>query len=344
MVNNGNLLSNLIQKSSPDESKKSLEALKNLAIFKSGKSAYRRGKRGASRNDVLFSLRQKTRRNSEMDKTHFHTFTLIGDKPIEPEAMIDGISNQTTLARGRVSVFCNPYKTASHDLKTIEEVDAELKRVADMVGWESWSISRGDVAIDWAETEYAKLQKINRLFLSMIAGSLCIRNAYESIGMLSRDPLTLRIQDYKHEVEFYNKAIQQPEIGVSARLEFRSKAISENWTLYDIIRDWVRVINEAMTKENYDRTLAAFAEIIAYKCRETGKKPITMAKANEDILFSRKQVRNFLELSGSEANAESFSKNYTNRERPEFISFKDMKTYASEIVEALKAYANSGSL
>lgn len=279
-----------------------------------------------------------------MDKTHFHTFTLIGDRPIEPEAMIDGISNQTTLARGRVSVFCNPYKTASHDLKTIEEVDAELKRVADMVGWESWSISRGDVAIDWTETEYVKLKKINRLFLSIIANNLCIRNAYESIGMLSRDPLTLRIQDHKHEVEFYNKAIQQPEIGVSARLEFRSKAISENWTLYDIIRDWVQVINEAMTKENYDRTLAAFAEIIAYKCRETGKRAMSIAESNEDILFSRKQVKNFLVLSGSEQNAEVFSKNYQGRKRPEFISFKDMKSYASEIVEALKDYAKLASI
>lgn len=279
-----------------------------------------------------------------MDKTHFHTFTLIGDRPIEPEAMIDGISNQTTLARGRVSVFCNPYKTASHDLKTIEEVDAELKRVADMVGWESWSISRGDVAIDWTETEYVKLQKINRLFLSIISNNLCIRNAYESIGMLSRDPLTLRIQDHKHEVEFYNKAIQQPEIGVSARLEFRSKAISENWTLYDIIRDWVQVINEAMTKENYDRTLAAFAEIIAYKCRETGKRAMSIAESNEDILFSRKQVKNFLVLSGSEQNAEVFSKNYQGRKRPEFISFKDMKSYASEIVEALKDYAKLASI
>ncbi len=279
-----------------------------------------------------------------MDKTHFHTFTLIGDRQIEPEAMIDGLSNQTTLAGGRVSVFCNPYKTASHDLKTIEEVDAELKRVADMVGWESWSISRGDVAIDWKETEYSKLQKMNRLFLSIMANFLCVRNAYESIGMLSRDPLTLRIQDYKHEVEFYNKAIQQPEIGVSARLEFRSKAISENWTLYDIVKDWVRIINEAITKENYNRTLEAFAGIIAYKCRETGKKAMAIAEANEDVLFSRKQVKDFLVLSGSEQNAEVFSKNYQSRKRPEFISFKDMKAYASEIVEALKDYAKLASI
>lgn len=278
-----------------------------------------------------------------MNKTHFHTFTLIGDKPIALEAMTDGLSNQTTRKTGEISVFCNPYKTASHDLKTIKDVDGELARVAGSVGWDSWRIERGDVAVDWAEAEYAAQQKINRLLLSMLATKLCIRNAYESVSMLSRDPLTLRIQDYRHEVEFYNKAIQQPEAGVSARLEFRSKARSGIWSLRDIVCEWIDIIHSAMTKETYEQVLAGFAETIASRCRATGERPITTAKANIEVLFSRWQLRKFYELSGGKGNAEIFAKNFQNRERPEFITFKQIKSYADEIAAGLEAYAEISS-
>lgn len=119
-------------------------------------------------------------------------------------------------------------------------------------------ISRFDIRFDnFAPKAYSKYYKLNQLLLALVACDLQIPNRYGSADFDTGELKSACIGKKKNndiQAEYYNKALQKSELGISGRLELRS--MQRNIDLlqpYDgfaesLAAEWFDILNHAANK------------------------------------------------------------------------------------------------
>lgn len=119
--------------------------------------------------------------------------------------------------------------------------------------------SRIDFKFD-LDSDYCVHYKLMSLFIELIATCYDIDNVYDSNHKRSAKKLTVRAQP-KHgefEIEYYNKAMQEPDGFIPARLELRSKKLykcecSETEKEIHAWNVWQERMHKAIDREVFDR-------------------------------------------------------------------------------------------
>lgn len=208
-------------------------------------------------------------------------------------------------------------------------------------------ISRFDIRFDnFAPKAYSQYYKLNQLLLSLVAYDLKIKNRYGSIDPITGELKSMCIGKNKNnerQAEYYNKILQKPELGITARLELRS--LQRNIDLLQPLNDgfaatlaaeWFDILSHAANKAifkalkadinnnivgNYDLNLnTGAAEFVAVNALRIYDKPQASAL--------------FAALGYDKRNGGDF---FSKRPQQQIITIDDVKAY----IQIIKAAADS---
>lgn len=198
-------------------------------------------------------------------------------------------------------------------------------------------ITRVDFRFDDTENDYDTGYKLNKLMILLIASLFSIDNVYESVSPVTFDRLTVRAQNKRFEAEYYNKAIQEPDSGIKARLELRSKSLNiEN---LDGIKNefylWVHKMNAAVSADNFRFVLDRQTKELINKFQvEFGGDKNYLDKfiyANRDDIFSVRQITGLLEAIGGYKYVYKKALRLKTANDVKFVCYNDLKKYVSLI-------------
>lgn len=183
---------------------------------------------------------------------------------------------------------------SGYNLAEVMAVIDDVKRLFVEAGASELFVSRFDIRFDnFAPKAYSRYYKLNQLLLSLVAYDLKIPNRYGSTDFITGELKSACIGKKKNseiQGEYYNKALQKFELGISGRLELRS--IQRNIDLlqpYDgfaeaLAAEWFDTFNHAAKKsvftalkadinkhfvEEYDPEMwckSTLIEYIAFRC------------------------------------------------------------------------------
>lgn len=115
---------------------------------------------------------------------------------------------------------------SGYNLAEVMAVIDDVKRLFVEAGATELFISRFDIRFDnFAPKAYSRYYKLNQLLLSLVAYDLKIPNRYGSTDFITGELKSACIGKKKNsdiQGEYYNKALQKFELGISGRLELRS--------------------------------------------------------------------------------------------------------------------------
>lgn len=202
-------------------------------------------------------------------------------------------------------------------------------------------ISRIDFRFDNLDDDYIAHEKLNRLLLALIAVNNRIRNIYDNTDFLTLAKKSNKIKCNAYEAEYYNKAIQEPNGFVSARLELRNKDLSFNdlngieqyyWS------EWIDRIDNAVTSDNLHKTTDKINSAIMDKFNDwKARKPYNCVNAfidkYDEHIYTRRQLRELFKMLGCN-NPNQQTKNYMRKpDRIELFSLDDLKSYSAKIFD-----------
>lgn len=204
-------------------------------------------------------------------------------------------------------------------------------------------ISRVDLAYDtYSEGDYKLYCKLNRLLLALIANKEDCKNAYVSKDFWNDDIISMKIKMRSFDIENYDKALQEQDGKVTNRFEIRVKEIYDADVSQAIAKaenKALKILNEAVTKENYNAVVDRFTYNILLKISAAEDK-----EEVENILYSKQQlIINASQLTQIfEAvdyyNPTKKAERFINKKHIEKISFNMVKNYAEDIKKAIKNY------
>ena len=161
------------------------------------------------------------------------TFEVVADVQLDQEPT--GVRNMGTRPQTkthgkqwRYKVTIDKYREqgSGYNLQDVLGVVAEVQQIFLAANCQELFISRCDIRFDnFAPRAYSSYYKLNQCLLSLVAYELKIPNRYGSIDPLTGELKSICIGKNKNndrQAEYYNKAAQKPELGISARLELRS--------------------------------------------------------------------------------------------------------------------------
>lgn len=212
-------------------------------------------------------------------------------------------------------------------------------------------ISRFDIRFDnFAPKAYSKYYKLNQLLLALVACDLKIPNRYGSADFDTGELKSACIGKKKNndiQAEYYNKALQKSELGISGRLELRS--LQRNIDLlqpYDgfaesLAAEWFDTLNHAANKSvlkalktNINKHLAAeydeemwsgAAEYVARNCLS--------------VYDPQQASALFVALKFNRNNGSKF---FQNRPHQQIVKLDDIKAYIQILRKsALDFFTNS---
>lgn len=266
------------------------------------------------------------------------TFTLRADKDLT--ANCTGIENIGILnecrTHGRLwkyKVNCDKISGGYNAAKfsDVIEIIKDIFASANVL-----EISRLDLRFDnFATDSYDNYYKLNSMLLSLIAYTFNYENRYTSLDPITGLKKSIFVQNKSRTkaIEYYNKQLQKPELGIGARLEFRDKKTeidllsAFNGALSKYMADWFEVmaaatedkkifeglkakINKGIANNYVNGEFITVAEYLAFNCLR---------------IYDKQQARQICETLGkSSRNGDSF---FSQRPQQQIISLADLKAY-----------------
>ena len=233
----------------------------------------------------------------------------------------------------------NPNKTPAGEIYDYSTFEGMLNYIISDMGLSEYYLNRVDFRVDNFTSHYDDYLKINRLLLLLIDYDWNRHNRYESRDFLTLDNLTLRIQSKRFEVEYYNKREQAPAGLVESRLELRSKALTGDSPVSNLIESWCRQLER--TPDSYHALLEKQNLFLSKRYKEEQailKSDWEFVRRYEGNVFSRQQLAGLFESLGIK-NPSKKADNFFDKNRlVNRISQDDVASYVHLVSSALRDY------
>lgn len=281
------------------------------------------------------------------------TFEAVANVALENEPQ--GVKNVGTRPQSkqhgkqwRYKINIDKYsgEDSGYNLAAVMAVIDEVTNLFLEAGAAELFISRFDIRFDnFVPKAYSRYYKLNQLLLSLVAYDLKIKNRYGSIDPITGELKSMCIGKNKNndrQAEYYNKILQKPELGITARLELRSiqRTIDlinlQNGFMQDLAAEWFDILNHAANKaifkalkadinnnigSNYDPNLnTGAAEFVAVNALRIYDKPQAGA-LYEALGYNKRNGYNF----------------FDDRPHQQIVTLCDIKAY----IQIIQAAADS---
>lgn len=275
------------------------------------------------------------------------------DTKQKPEKLIVGLKTSTNidLRNDEYHLVLNPNTSNGDMILTYSDFEEETEKMFAELKVNNGRFMRIDFAYDsYIPGIYTVMYKTNLVFMALVANKHNMENAYTCKQLFRNDDNSINIKGQYFDIECYDKKLDEPECKVTCRLEFRAKRIPKYLgdetlpTRYVVEKTWSRVvkeyITECMTIENYDEVITRFTDLILEEFTQfNGKKKdidIVLYKNIEKII-NLKQLETIYTAVGY-ADAKQKAQRFAKRYDLERVSFKQLKTYADDIIKCGKMY------
>lgn len=211
-------------------------------------------------------------------------------------------------------------------------------------------ISRLDIRFDnLTPSSYDNYYKLNALLLSLIANAYNYGNRYASVDPITGEKKSICVQDKQktRAIEYYNKQIQKPELGIGARLEFRNKKtnidllMEFDGAIMEYVADWFDEMTAAADKKILNELKRCINQGIAnsYNAGEY----ITIAEylaCNCLKIYDKQQAGQLFEQLGKSArNGNTF---FAKRQGQQIITLDDLREYIQILRTAAEDFLLNG--
>lgn len=233
----------------------------------------------------------------------------------------------------------NPNKTPAGEIYDYSTFEGILNYIISDMGLSEYYLNRVDFRVDNFTGHYDDYLKINRLLLLLIDYDWDRHNRYESHDFLTLDNLTLRIQSKRFEVEYYNKREQAPAGLVESRLELRSKALTGDDLIPNLIEEWCRRLDR--TPNPYHAILDKQNLFLIQRYVEERtllKSDWEFVRRYEGNIFSRQQLATLFESLSIKNPLKAANNFFDKNRRVTRISQDDVASYAQLVTTALRDY------
>lgn len=237
------------------------------------------------------------------------------------------------------------------DTSTLEGYKRALDYMYELTAVQSPVKTRIDFRFDLYTGNYGDVFKLNKLLLLLLAEKYSINNRYQCIDMLTAELKTLCIKNQYIEAEAYNKAIQEPESGISCRLELRSKKLyddddEDGKELRELEKWYIRLV-EATTADNFNKLIDGINIHLIQRYEELKEKRAIATTAEfvtkyADYIFSTKQLVDLYRRIGYK-NPSSAATQYKVAHRLECFSLNDIRKYAKLIRAAAALFSEEAA-
>lgn len=266
-----------------------------------------------------------------------------------------GISNMGTRAeckqhgkqwRYKVNIDKCGGEDSGYNLAAVIAVIDDVKRLFVEAGASELFISRLDIRFDnFAPKAYSRYYKLNQCLLSLVAYDLKIKNRYGSIDPITGELKSMCIGKNKNndrQAEYYNKILQKPELGITARLELRSiqRTIDlinlQNGFMQDLAAEWFDILNHAADKAIFKALKADINNNIVSKyAPEMFCTAAEYIACNSLRIYDKPQASAlFVALGKAGRNGGDF---FSKRPQQQIITIDDIKAY----IQIIQAAADS---
>lgn len=219
-------------------------------------------------------------------------------------------------------------------------------------GIQNPDIVRADFRFDSDDPEhYEQTEKLNRLLISCIMHKNKILNKYQANDLISGNRLSCAVKGKSFEIEHYNRAVKNivtdnTEETAQSRLEIRSKSrlfaqysgLDMYYAIYkQFAIEWVKRLNNAVTKKNIDATLEEYNQSLFSQYQVWNSNPTRFIDYNKDRFFTRKQLLAFYKMIGAK-NPSQQAYNFSKRYNIEFVSKEMLIEYVGILNQNLVSY------
>jgi len=252
------------------------------------------------------------------------------------------------LSDGKVKYIVNPDKANGnraiyHAGLYFDTVD---KMICEMSLTNAYK-SRMDFRFDrFDRGTYTKLLKLNTVLIMLVGMGYKCKNRYISQDMLTGEDLTARIQNKYFEIEYYHKALQEPNGIVDSRLELRSKCLSEDTSEREELEYWFdNYFKKTVDKAKYTE----LQEILNYYLLERyhrEKAEYPNLKTNEFLykhrmrVLTKPQLTAFYKMLGYK-NPSASAREYIRTKHLETVNFNQLESYIDQLRNAAERFLNT---
>lgn len=193
---------------------------------------------------------------------------------------------------------------------------------------------------------YDKLLKLNTALIMLVGLRYKCKNRYLSIDMLTGENLTARIQNRYFEMEFYHKALQQPNGTVDSRLELRSKGIEDGADERAELDYWFdKRFRKSVSREQY-ADLQEILNFYLWERYEAEKAENPNLKTNEFLHKHRMRILTKSQLTDfyhrlAYANPSASAREYIRTKHLETVNYALIETYIRQLRTAADLFLNS---
>ena len=193
---------------------------------------------------------------------------------------------------------------------------------------------------------YNKLLKLNTALIMLVGMKYKVKNRYISQDMLTGRDLTARIQNKRFEIEFYHKALQQPNGIVTSRLELRCKGIEDGADERQELNNWFdKRFKKSVSREQY----ADLQDVLNYYLWERyqeEKEDNPNLKTNEFLhkhrmrVLTKRQLMAFYEKLGYK-NPSASAREYIRTKHLETINYSLIESYIRQLRTSAEEFLNT---
>lgn len=247
--------------------------------------------------------------------------------------------------RYKVTIDKYSGEDSGYNLDRVIATIEDITRLFKAAGASELFISRLDIRFDnFTPKSYDHYYKLNQCLLSLVAYDLKIKNRYGSI-----DPITGELKSIcvgkntnDQQAEYYNKALQKSELGISARLELRS--IGEHFDLLHpsaqikyFADKWFEILGKAANKDVFKALKADINNNII-----SNYKPQMFSTAAEYLAYNSLHIYDpnqtgtiFKALDSAYQNNTAF---YKNRPQQQIITLADIVAYIDILKQSAEGF------
>lgn len=230
------------------------------------------------------------------------------------------------------AAYINDFKEFRHILKDITKRYFEDQPI----------ITRVDFRIDNYGGQYTDLLKINKIVLLLLAKYLNINNRWESTDPIALYRKTVRAQDKRYEIEYYDRFDKTGREGLTrSRLEVRNKGLKVPINaMPGLLREWCERLKNIVV--NYDALQNEYNSKLFSLWQDEREQRITVSvldfvrKYQQNICTSQ-QLQKLLAMMGAN-NPKMLAYEYRYKADMEFISANDLKQYTKILKRALQEF------
>ena len=193
---------------------------------------------------------------------------------------------------------------------------------------------------------YDKLLKLNTALIMLVGLRYKCKNRYLSIDMLTGENLTARIQNRYFEMEFYHKALQQPNGTVDSRLELRCKGIENGADEAEELNHWFnKRFKKSVSREQYSN-LQDTLNYYLWEQYETEKAKYPGLKTNEFLyrhqlrILTKRQLMALYEKLGYK-NPDESARQYIRTRHLETVNYCLIEEYIRQLRTAAEKFLST---